>query len=142
MPLNPISAPAGYAPAVAVGFADTSGAFALVNSGAPLPVTSTSSAPLLVSSGNVGPEPWPVPATAWDASSYGDVEVQFVGTPTTPYQPQRSLDGTNFVACLGYDAEGNSHAAITTAGIYAFDGNGYLKFATGAGSTLTRRAAA
>ncbi|WP_374412894.1 hypothetical protein [Novosphingobium colocasiae] len=142
MPLNPISAPAGYAPAVAIGFADTSGAFALVNAGAPLPVTTTGGAPLLVSSGVIGPEPWASPDTAWDATGYGDVEVQFVGTPAIAYQPQRSLDGTNFVACLAYDAQGASYAAITAAGIYGFDGNGFLKFATGSGSTLTRRAAA
>ncbi len=87
-------------------------------------------------------ETWTVPATAWDVRDYSDIEVQFVGTPTTPYQPQRSLDGVEFVNTLAFDGVGNSYATITAAGIYSFDGNGYLKFSAGAGSTLTRRAGA
>jgi hypothetical protein len=90
----------------------------------------------------VDPETWATPATAWDVRKYGDVEVQFVTTPGTPYQPQRSLDGATYVNCNAYDASGNPLATITAAGIYSFDGAGYLKFSAGAGSTLTRRAAA
>lgn len=88
------------------------------------------------------PETWTTPTTAWDVRDYADVEVQFVGTPSTAYQPQRSLDGTNFVNTLAFDQAGNSYATITAAGIYSFDGNGYLRFSAGAGSTLTRRAGA
>lgn len=90
----------------------------------------------------ITPETWTTPATAWDVRDYSDIEVQFVTTPGTAYQPQRSLDGTNYVNCLAYDEAGTSYATITAAGIYSFGGNGYLKFSAGAGSTLTRRAAA
>lgn len=40
-----ISIPAGFAPAYAVGYSDTSGQLALVSDTAPLPVSTTSSAP-------------------------------------------------------------------------------------------------
>lgn len=132
MALTPITSPAGYAPAFALGYADsTTGALSLVNPSAPLPVTSTS----------IAPEPWSDTTAAWDVRACADAEVQFVGTPATPYQPQRSLDGANYVNTLAYDQSGTSYSTITVAGIYAFDGNGYLKFSAGAGSTLTRRAA-
>jgi hypothetical protein len=92
---------------------------------------------------NIRPETWASNgSTAWDVRDYSDIEVQFVTTPSTPYQPQRSLDGTNYVNCLAYDAAGTSYSTVTAAGIYSFDGSGYLKFSAGAGSTLTRRAAA
>jgi hypothetical protein len=87
-------------------------------------------------------ETWATPATAWDVRKFSDIEVQFVSAPSTPYQPQRSLDGTNYVNCNAYDASGATLTTITAAGIYSFDGNCYLKFSAGAGSTLTRRAAA
>lgn len=88
------------------------------------------------------PEAWSTPTTPFDARAYSDVEVQFVGAPSVAYQPQRSLDGTNYVNCLAYDEAGNSYSTITAAGLYVFSGNGYLKFSAGSGSTLTRRAAA
>lgn len=90
----------------------------------------------------VAPETWATPTTAWDVRDYSDVEVQFVSTPSTAYQPQRSLDGVNYVNTLAFDQRGNTYTTITTAGIYSFDGCGYLKFSAGAGSTLTRRAGA
>jgi len=90
----------------------------------------------------VAPETWTTPSTAWDVRQYSDAEVQFVTAPSTPYQPQRSLDGTNYVNTLAFDQAGTSYSTITTAGIYSFDGGGYLKFSAGAGSTLTRRAGA
>ncbi|WP_338643357.1 hypothetical protein [Novosphingobium olei] len=89
----------------------------------------------------VRPEAWASPSTAFDARLFGTVEVQFVGAPSTAYQPQRSLDGTTFVNCLAYDEAGNSSTTITAAGIYSFTGYGFLKFSAGDGSTLTRRAA-
>lgn len=88
------------------------------------------------------PEVWAPATNPWDVTNYGDVEVQFIGTPSTPYQPRRSLDGTNFVNCLAYDEAGNSYTTITAAGIYSFSGLGWLSFTGGAGSTLIRRAAA
>lgn len=88
------------------------------------------------------PMPWPAPATAWDVTLYGDIEVQFTGAIGAAYQPQRSLDGVNFVNCLAYDEAGNSYTTITTAGIYSFSGSGFLKFSAGTGASLTRRAAA
>lgn len=90
----------------------------------------------------VVPETWTVPSTAWDVRDYTDIEIQFVGTPSVPYQPQRSFNGTNFVNCLAYDEAGNSYATITAAGIYSFSGSGYLMFSAGSGSTLIRRAGA
>lgn len=89
----------------------------------------------------IDPELWTVPSTEWNLRRYSDVEVQFEGAPSTPYQPQRRLGGT-WVNCNAYDANGNTLTTITAAGIYSFDGNCFLKFSAGAGSTLTRRAAA
>lgn len=86
------------------------------------------------------PETWFNPTTAWDVRDYSDIELQFVGTITTPYQPQRSLDGTNFVNTLAFDQAGNSYTTITSAGIYSLDGSGYLRFSAGAGTVVTRRA--
>jgi len=90
----------------------------------------------------VPPETWATPSTAWDLRNYSDAEVQFVSSPSTAYQPQRSLDGTNYANTLAFDQSGNLYSTITVAGIYSFDGGGYLKFSAGDGSTLTRRAVA
>lgn len=89
----------------------------------------------------IEPQAWTTPTTEWDVRPYSDVEVQFESAPTTPYQPQRRLGGT-WVNCSAYDAAGAPVATITAAGIYSFDGNCHLRFLVGAGSTLTRRAAA
>lgn len=88
------------------------------------------------------PATWSSPSTPWDVRAFTDIEVQFVGTPSVAYQPQRSLDGTNYVNTLAFDQSGTSYATITAAGIYSFDGGGYLQFSAGSGSTLTRRAGA
>lgn len=90
----------------------------------------------------IDPQSWADPAVAFDARAYSDVEVQLVGTITTPYQPQRSIDGTNYVSVSALDDAGASYATITAAGIYSLPGNGYLKFSAGAGAVVTRRAAA
>lgn len=63
------------------------------------------------------PATWAVPATAFDARGFGDVEVQFVTTPGTPYQAQRSLDGTNFVNVKAEDLDGNQYDTVTAAGL-------------------------
>lgn len=90
------------------------------------------------------PETWNTPGTAWDVTNYGDVEIQIAGTITTPYQPQRSLDGSNFVNCLAYDEAGNSYSTISAPGIYSLSGGGFLRLNAGAGTgiTVTRRASA
>lgn len=85
--------------------------------------------------GNELPVSWASPSTAFDARLAGDVEVQLVGAITTPYTPQRSLDGTNFVACNAYDKDGAVLSAISAPGIYSLDGGGYLKLTGGAGIT-------
>jgi hypothetical protein len=84
------------------------------------------------------PAIWASPSTSYDARAYSDVEMQLVGT-FTAYTPQRSLDGTNYVACNAYDKDGNALSSITTAGIYRLPGNGYLKLNSGSGATVTIR---
>lgn len=85
---------------------------------------------------------WASPATAQDVRAWIDVEIQVVSNPGTAYTPQRSLDGTNYVACNAYDKDGNAVPTITTAGIYSLDGGGWLKLTGGTGSTFTLRAGA
>lgn len=87
------------------------------------------------------PRLWANPSLAQNTVLYTDVEVQFTGTPGTPYTPVRSLDETNFFPCNAYDKDGNVVSSISVAGIYAFDGGGWLKFSAGAGSVLTLRLA-
>ena len=90
------------------------------------------------------PEAWSDPTAAWDVRDYSDIRVQFAGTPSTPYQPQFCLDGATFVNCKARDQDGNEVSTITTPGVFTFTAarGGYLKFSTGSGSTLTRRAGA
>lgn len=85
-------------------------------------------------------EAWADPSVAFDVSGLGDVEIQVDGVPTTPYQPQRSLNGTTFYNCPAYDEAGNVYTTITAPGIYSLSGQGFVKFSAGAGSILTRRA--
>ena len=87
----------------------------------------------------VNPEPWVDTTVALDVRPYADVEVQLVGLATA-YTPQRSLDGTNFVACNAYDKDGNAVSTISADGIYRLPGSGYLKLITGTGATVTIRA--
>lgn len=86
------------------------------------------------------PEIWSDPTAGQDVREYSDVEIQIVGTPSVAYTPQRSLDGTNYVATNAYDKGGNVVTSITAAGIYSLDGGGYLKLTGGSGSTVTIRA--
>lgn len=90
------------------------------------------------------PQAWANPGTdAVDVRIMSDVEVQIAGTPGGALTPQRSLDGTNFVACNAYDKDGGAAATITTAGIYTLDGGGFLKLTgTLAPATVTIRAGA
>lgn len=98
--------------------------------------------------GNVGskgaapPQAWLSPTTdPVDVRAFTEVEIQLVGTPVTPYTPQRSLDGTTFVACKAFDVDLNPVSSISAAGIYTIDGGGHLKMGAGSGSTITVRAA-
>lgn len=83
---------------------------------------------------------WSDPTSSRNYTFFADVEIQVVGTPGVAYTPQRSLDGTNFVACNAYDKDGNTVTSISTAGIYRLPGNGYLKLTGGSGSTVLVRA--
>jgi hypothetical protein len=40
------------------------------------------------------PGAWTAPGTAWDVRTCSDVEVQFVGTPGTAYQPISNFNNT------------------------------------------------
>lgn len=90
----------------------------------------------------IDPALWSDPTVAQDMRDFIDVEVQVVGTPSVAYAPQRSLDGTNFVATNAYDKDGNTVTSITAAGIYSLEGGGYLKLTGGSGSVITIRAGA
>lgn len=81
-----------------------------------------------------------VPATAFNARVYPDVEIQIIGTPTTAYIFQDSFDGTAFNDCLAFDMAGQSLATITAAGRYRLPGNCFLRARQGAGATLMIRA--
>jgi len=108
----------------------------------------SAAAPVPVLVQNLLPATWSPPSTAFDARLYSDIEIQVVTTPSVAYAPQRSLDGTNFVATNAYDKDGNTVTSITAAGIYSLDGGGYLRMAgavvTGSisGTTLTVSAVA
>jgi hypothetical protein len=95
-----------------------------------------------ISPTTIDPEAWTTPSTAWSVIGYSSVRVQLVGSITTPYQPQWSLNGTNFVNCPVYDMLGNRYNTIAAAGIYILPGNCSLRFDSGAGATITRNALA
>lgn len=86
------------------------------------------------------PQTWADPTIAQDVRSFGDVEIQVVGTPSVAYTPQRSLDGTNFVAANAYDKDGATVTTITTAGLYSLVGGARVKLTGGSGSVITLRA--
>lgn len=87
------------------------------------------------------PDTWTDPTAALDARDFDELEIQVVTNPGVAYTPQRSLDGTNYVACNVYDKDGVAVASITAAGIYSMDAGAYCKLAGGSGSTVTYRAA-
>lgn len=87
----------------------------------------------------LAPSAWN-PTTAFNARIYQDVEIQIIGTPTTPYVFQDSFDGTTFNDCNLWDKNGMSLAAAQTAGRYRLPGNCFLVSRQGAGSTLMIRA--
>ncbi len=85
------------------------------------------------------PAAW-VPSAAFNARIYADVEIQVIGTPTTPYIFQDSFDGIAFNDCNIWDRTGVSLNAIATVGRFRLPGGCYLKARQGAGSTLMIRA--
>lgn len=89
-----------------------------------------------------GPYPWDNPLIEiWKVTDFADIELQFVGTPATPYQMQKSLDGVNFRNCDVYNENDAKVSAIAAEGFFYPPGNCYLRFSAGAGSVITRRAA-
>lgn len=87
------------------------------------------------------PQTWSDPVNvAQDVRSFGDVEIQVVGTPSAPYTPLRSLDGTNYVAANAYDKDGAPVTSISSAGIYTLLGGAKIKMGAGSGSVITIRA--
>lgn len=85
------------------------------------------------------PTTW-IPTTPFYARVYGDVEVQIIGTPTTAYIFQDSLDGINFNDCNLWDKNGAALTSAAAAGRYRLPGSCYLKARQGAGSTIAIRA--
>lgn len=83
---------------------------------------------------------WADPTVALLVEDYEEVDLQVIGTPGAGYTPQRSLDGTNFVACNAYDKDLNIVTSITAAGIYTVEGGGWIKLTGGSGSTVIARA--
>lgn len=81
------------------------------------------------------PVTW-VPATAFDARVYPDVEIQVIGTPTTAYIFQDSFDGTAFNDCNAWDRNTMVLSSITAAGRYRLPGSCFLRARQGAGSTI------
>lgn len=85
------------------------------------------------------PVSW-VPSSAFNARLYADVEIQIIGTPSTAYIFQDSLDGVAFNDCLVWDRNGQALASATSAGRYRLPGSGFLRARQGAGATLMIRA--
>lgn len=85
------------------------------------------------------PTAW-VPATAFNARAYPDVEIQIIGTPTTAYVFQDSFDGVTFNDCLVWDRNGQALTTVSAAGRYRLPGSCVLRSRLGAGSTLMIRA--
>ena len=85
------------------------------------------------------PVPW-TPASVFNAAVFGDVEIQLIGTPTTPYIFQDSFDGSNFNDCMLLDRQGSMLASINAAGRFRLPGNCFLKARQGAGATFFIRA--
>lgn len=86
---------------------------------------------------------WPAawtPTNGFNARIYADVEIQVIGTPTTPYVFQDSFDGTNFNDCNVIDRNGALIASVITGGRFRLPGNCWLRARQGAGSTLMIRA--
>lgn len=85
---------------------------------------------------------WPDPTTSIYFDGLENVEIQVIGTPSVAYTPQRSGDGSTFVAANAYDKDGNTVTSITVAGFYNLIGGCHIKLAGGSGSTIYVRAGA
>ncbi|WP_408590487.1 hypothetical protein [Novosphingobium sp.] len=95
----------------------------------------------VVALGSLAPSPWSSD-TPFDATLYPDVEVQIVGTPTTPYIFQDSLDGVSWNDCMVGGRLGQQLASVTTAGIYRLPGSHFVKTRQGAGASAIIRCGA
>jgi hypothetical protein len=85
------------------------------------------------------PVPW-VPTTAFNGRVFADIEIQVIGTPTTAYVLQDSLDGSTYNDCNAMDRNGTVLTSITAAGRYRLPGSCYLRARQGAGSSIIIRA--
>lgn len=85
------------------------------------------------------PQKWDDPTSANDYHMFADVEVQIIGL-SVAFTPQRSFDGSNFVACNAYDKDGNTVTSISADGIYSLPGGAYLKLISGTATAVYVRA--
>lgn len=100
MSSKPISMPAGFAPAFAIGFADPTGGLSIVNDGAPLPVCLADGGPLAVHTVTTAP-PAALNGETGEAAMAGPfapvpgrtVMLTLAGTWTGRVQLLRSIDG-------------------------------------------------
>jgi hypothetical protein len=88
---------------------------------------------------SLAPTTW-IPTTVLSARVYADVEIQIIGTPTTPYIFQDSFDGTTFNDCAVWDKAGLPVTSAAVAGRFRLPGNCFLRARQGAGSTVYIRA--
>ncbi|WP_226019323.1 hypothetical protein [Novosphingobium sp. FKTRR1] len=86
------------------------------------------------------PVSWATPSTPYDGRLFGDVEIQLIGTPSTAYVFQDSLDGTNFNDCYAFDKNGMPLSAVGAPGRYRLPGNCFVKARVGTGATFMIRA--
>lgn len=100
MPSKPISMPAGFAPAFAIGFADASGGLSVVDGASPLPVSLAGDGPILVQTDN-GEVPAPLAGETYGVCVAGPfapvrgrtVMLTLSGDWTGTVQVCRSVDG-------------------------------------------------
>lgn len=89
---------------------------------------------LAVQTAYAAPASWN--GASFDGRAYSGLEFQVIGTPSTAYTPQRSLDGSTWASVTVFDQNGASVTSITAAGLYTIKGRGYARLNGGAGSTL------
>lgn len=97
-----ITLPAGYAPAFAIGYADSNGELAIIDSGTPLPVSLSGSDPVLVQAvSQNAPAPLAGQANAstvagpYDPVADKPLLIQLSGIWQGTIQIERSVDGGN-----------------------------------------------
>jgi hypothetical protein len=111
------------------------GTYAVDSTGAPLGPTN----PQVVLPSSTAPAAWSTGATPRDVRSFSNVTLQVAGlSGGDTIAVTGSLDGTNYTALTGIDANFNLATTISANGIYSYSGGQYLKYAqTGSASTPT-----